>query len=132
MFSTPSRFLKDMDERYLDRSGEKRQEAVPRWSRSWMEREFSRPATNFSKEFEKTPTNHAPKRLQKTTGMHVKSESRQIETPYPTGSRVRHATFGDGTVVRAMCENDNDKIVIRFDKAGEKTLLLKFARLERI
>ena len=73
-----------------------------------------------------------PKNLSPTTGAQPKSGREEIHCPYPDGSRVRHATFGDGTVKASFRENGNDKIVIRFDRAGEKTLLLKFARLERI
>ena len=37
-----------------------------------------------------------------------------------------------GTVQRVYRENDNDKIDILFDKNGKKTLLLTYAKLEKI
>ena len=50
---------------------------------------------------------------------------------YPSGSRVYHRVFGEGTVQRVYCENDNDKIDILFDTKGQKTLLLTYAKLEK-
>ena len=132
-FSTPSQFLKDIDERYLDRSGEQQTKTNNSWTMPWMEREFRQEVRQSdSRPIDRHTETVSPKRLQKTTGWKVKGESELIETPYPIGSRVRHNTFGTGTVIKAMRENDNEKIVIRFDNSGEKTLLLKFARLERI
>jgi len=64
--------------------------------------------------------------------MQVKSEKETFVSPYPIGSRVHHATFGNGTVQEAYRENGNEKIVIRFDQAGSKTMIIKFAKLERI
>ena len=46
------------------------------------------------------------------------------------GSRVRHKTFGEGTVVDTYIELENKKIEINFDQVGKKTLLLMFAKLE--
>ena len=46
--------------------------------------------------------------------------------------RVAHRVFGKGTVLQIYRENDNDKIDIQFDKDGKKTLLLTYAKLEKI
>jgi len=40
--------------------------------------------------------------------------------------------FGQGTVQRVYKENDNEKIEIDFDAKGVKTLLLAYAKLNRI
>ena len=47
---------------------------------------------------------------------------------------MSHRTFGNGTVVRAYTDPDsgNDKIEIRFDQHGTKTLLLTYAKLVKI
>jgi hypothetical protein len=39
--------------------------------------------------------------------------------------RVRHAKFGEGTIVRVV---EGDKVEIAFDGAGTKTLLRKFVQ----
>lgn len=53
---------------------------------------------------------------------------------YRSGERVAHKTFGNGTVIRTYTDPDsgNDKIEIRFDAHGEKTLLLTYAKLIKV
>lgn len=46
------------------------------------------------------------------------------------GCRVRHAKFGDGTV--KAVDDQAGRVVVDFDAAGEKTLALRLARLEKI
>ena len=46
------------------------------------------------------------------------------------GTRIEHERFGQGVVVRIEGASDSTKAVIRFDNVGEKTLLLKFARIK--
>ncbi|MFC1974385.1 ATP-dependent helicase [Chloroflexota bacterium] len=48
------------------------------------------------------------------------------------GDHVRHAQFGDGVVVSCQPKNDDAEVVVVFDDAGIKTLLLSYARLEKI
>ena len=50
---------------------------------------------------------------------------------YAVGDRVEHATFGVGVIRRIEQLAGDQKLVVAFDNAGEKTLLAKFARLTR-
>ena len=43
-----------------------------------------------------------------------------------------HKRFGEGTIVKIEPEEDDSKIEIKFDKAGTKRLMAKFAGLEII
>lgn len=43
--------------------------------------------------------------------------------------RVEHQRFGSGSVLTLTDEGDNKKALIKFDQVGEKTLVLKFAKL---
>ena len=56
-----------------------------------------------------------------------------IESEWKAEDRVSHRVFGLGTVVRVYRDEvtENDKIEIRFDTQGVKTLLLSHAKLER-
>ena len=45
------------------------------------------------------------------------------------GMKVEHPKFGFGTVTKMDIQGSNKKAHIKFDKAGEKTLLLTFAKL---
>jgi len=47
------------------------------------------------------------------------------------GARVRHPSFGAGTVAEISGVADNVKATIDFDGAGRKTVVLKYANLER-
>lgn len=124
-FSTPSRFLKDIDNQYFHRS----KDTTPRrsWQPSWKQAEWEEPApAPIPQPIQPT------KKLVKTTGMQVATGKVIIDSGFDNGQRVRHTTFGDGTVKDSFSENGNDKILIHFDKYGEKTLLLKFAKLTKL
>ena len=47
------------------------------------------------------------------------------------GARVRHPTFGGGTVAALSGYGSEVKAAIDFDAVGRKTILLKYANLER-
>lgn len=119
VFSTPSRFLKDIDGRYIN------QTTVPQ-QRPYWERDFF---ADYGQDA--LPDKHikSSQRLTKTTGMQLRTEQTPIEAGFPVGCRVTHATFGNGKVVATYEENGNEKIEILFDTTGKKTLLLKFAKL---
>jgi DNA helicase-2/ATP-dependent DNA helicase PcrA len=48
------------------------------------------------------------------------------------GHRVLHERFGTGTITEINGEHMDQKATIAFDNAGEKKLLLKFAKLQLI
>jgi DNA helicase II / ATP-dependent DNA helicase PcrA len=47
-----------------------------------------------------------------------------------TGTRVRHPTFGVGTVLSVEPLEDDTKLVVRFSSVGQKTLRARFAKLQ--
>jgi DNA helicase-2/ATP-dependent DNA helicase PcrA len=46
------------------------------------------------------------------------------------GLRVRHPIFGPGTVLAVAGDGPGQKLRIRFDRAGVKTVMLRYANLE--
>ena len=57
----------------------------------------------------------------------------QVEEGEPAigpGLRVRHPVFGPGTVLASTGRGASQKLRIRFDRAGLKTVMLRFAQLE--
>ncbi len=48
------------------------------------------------------------------------------------GDRIRHRQWGVGTVVRVTGSGDQAEVVVEFDEAGEKRLLLAWAPLELV
>ena len=51
---------------------------------------------------------------------------------FKQGHRVRHRTYGIGSVVRCQGEGDDCKLTVLFPRHGLKKLLVKYARLERV
>ena len=112
VFSTPSRFLKDIDRQFILNKDE-----IVR-----------RPSPIM------TPTIASPthSRLTPTTGAKEKTKKKTIRSEWQQNDRVTHRVFGAGTVLEVYRENDNDKIDIQFDQVGKKTLLVTYAKLERL
>ena len=46
------------------------------------------------------------------------------------GMRVGHSSFGEGQVLRVAGSGDGQRAIVRFKSVGEKTLLLKYAKLQ--
>jgi DNA helicase-2/ATP-dependent DNA helicase PcrA len=57
-------------------------------------------------------------------------EDQSVPSGLKPGSRVRHPTFGVGTIISIEPLDDDTKLVVRFASVGQKTLRAKFARLE--
>jgi len=120
-FASPSRFLRDIDRQYLQVSEYSGNTGLTGFSG------YSRPAP-------------VVKPIVKPVVKPVETVTRQPETntdvdpSYIKGTRVRHRVFGDGTVKRVYVDEStgNEKIEIDFDSQGTKTLLLTFAKLERL
>ena len=56
---------------------------------------------------------------------------RSPAAPFKPGDKVRHASFGDGTVVQVQQRGDDWDVVVAFRGRGIKTLAASFARLEK-
>jgi len=48
------------------------------------------------------------------------------------GQRVRHAQFGDGTILTMEGDGPDAKLTVYFDRAGSKKFIAKYAKLTRI
>jgi len=88
-----------------------------------------------------------PRNLISGADLSQKKESPTAKTPYSwddsstprlttqelkAGSHVRHAVFGEGVVVSYQQADGDAEVVIAFDGAGVKKLLLSFAPLEKL
>ena len=112
-FNSPSRFLNDIDHRFMEqvRATQPKFTERPRWTNnSWATPVVSATAR---------PVSGATSPIYNVT--------------WKNGDRVNHRVFGEGTVVRVYRDEvtENDKIEIRFDNSGAKTLLLSHAKLEK-
>lgn len=131
-FNSPSRFLNDIDRRYVDiarSTAAYSSPELPRWgNNTWGNGGFRRTETPEYRDFRPQETTAAPKKAVSGATSSIASAA------WKDGDRVVHRVFGEGTVVRVYRDevNENDKIEIAFDKTGTKTLLLTHAKLERI
>ncbi|HET7692201.1 MAG TPA: UvrD-helicase domain-containing protein [Gemmatimonadota bacterium] len=58
-------------------------------------------------------------------------EVSDLAPAYRPGERVAHREFGPGTIKAVSGAGRDLKVTVRFDRAGEKRLVARFARLER-
>ena len=57
-------------------------------------------------------------------------DQEDAEPEYIPGARVRHQAFGLGTIVSVSGRNRNLKVVVIFDKEGERTIIPEYSNLE--
>ena len=129
-FCTPSRFLKDIDSRYLNMSSEGIKSS---WSSSNVPLGTVLFGSNQNKTFESKPS-FEPKRtvpngtFQKVTESMLRDSAPAQSSALKVGNVIEHERFGIGSVISIEGSGDNTKARIKFLNVGEKTLLLKFAR----
>ena len=153
--SVPSRFLNDIPETLLDGggAGQRRRQSVDRAS-TWSDTRPSdarrptidrRPPTT-----DRRPPPVAPSRQRIPGGWQMSdnddnekvlpqpyataadSGRRSTVGRYKTGQKVRHAKFGDGTVIESKLSGDDEEVTVAFPGIGIKRLAASFAKLEVI
>ena len=139
-FCTPSRFLKDIDIRYLslphgEQLARKVDEEAGRFRSSSFEPRISftpriKPVSDRPKA-QVIPPVQPMRTLKKVSSI---ASSRPVASPSASGlqvgSVIEHERFGIGEVVNLVGTGDNCKATVKFRNAGEKQLLLKFARFK--
>lgn len=122
-FERPSRFLKDIDERFL-----KLPQEVAAHSK------ISEAAAKFRMEVRQSQPSALFRPLKRVESTNRSASSRSVSSAVVAdlnvGQLIEHERFGVGEVLRVEGEGDNAKATIRFKNAGEKQLLLRFARFK--
>ncbi|MCM0207830.1 UvrD-helicase domain-containing protein [Bacteroides fragilis] len=150
-FGSPSRFLRDIDTRFLqlpqeaalgrsvdEGAGRFRCEMEEGYSRRPSAERFSarssadRPQRERPKEQIIAPT--VPRNLKRVSGTTVSPSAAPGAgiTGVQPGQTIEHERFGIGQVIRVEGSGDNAKATIHFRNAGDKQLLLRFARFKVI
>ena len=150
-FGSPSRFLRDIDTRFLqlpqeaalgrsvdEGAGRFRREMEEGYSRRPSAERFSarpsadRPQRERPKEQIIVPT--VPRNLKRVSGTMVSPSAAPGAgiTGVQPGQTIEHERFGIGQVIRVEGSGDNAKATIHFRNAGDKQLLLRFARFKVI
>ncbi|MCB8990960.1 MAG: DNA helicase UvrD, partial [Ardenticatenaceae bacterium] len=58
--------------------------------------------------------------------------SRPTTPQFRSGQRVRHAKFGEGTVIQSKLTGNDEEVHVAFAGEGVKRLAASFAKLEKI
>jgi DNA helicase-2/ATP-dependent DNA helicase PcrA len=64
-------------------------------------------------------------------GVVARTHVKATPPAFKTGDQVKHSVFGDGVVISTLPVKGDTEIVVAFETAGLKKLLLSFARLEK-
>jgi DNA helicase-2/ATP-dependent DNA helicase PcrA len=113
---SPSRFLKDIDAKYLHAPGEAAQDSF------FTRREPARPAA-FTSPFEQPHAAEPPLARAEQTNLP------EDVSGLKAGMKVRHDRFGTGEIIAVEGSGGNMRATVCFSNFGQKQLLLKFARL---
>ena len=128
-FGFPSRFLKDIDGCYF-KQGEDMPFARERVVPNEKSASFgTQKANNATRSLFMPPP--SARRLAKVP-VQSQEEKPSEQVPVKKGQRIEHERFGMGEIVKVEGSGDNLKATVRFRNAGEKQLLLKFARFKII
>ena len=134
-FSSPSRFLKDIDVCYLsipqeERVAQRVDEGVSRFRSQPMAPRFE---TSSRPKVQIIPPVQQPRVLKKVstvTSSAAPASAAPVSGGLQVGNVIEHERFGIGEVVNVVGTGENCKATVRFRNAGEKQLLLKFARFK--
>ena len=120
-FSSPSRFLKDIDTCYVQQT-----QTMSSFSPQPIKNQSTTSvASHVSSNFSSSKL----KSVSKQVGGNTLKTRKEVRSEWKKQDRVVHKVFGAGLVLDVYHENDNDKIDIQFDNVGKKTLLLTYAKL---
>ncbi len=121
----PSRFLKEIDQQFLDYS-----QLGSKPSRNDSQA-TSKPAT-----IREEPQRFAKDdRLKKITRTAPSSDTAFIATDsslFEEGDTVQHERFGKGVIISIEGQQPNTTATVQFEKEGSKKLLLRFAKLRKL
>ena len=124
VFSSPSRFLKDIDTCYV-------QQAQSMSTYAPQPIKIHAHTTSVASGSSSLSASSKLKSVSKQVGSSTTKTRKEVRSEWKKQDRVVHKVFGAGLVLDVYHENDNDKIDIQFDNVGKKTLLLTYAKLTR-
>lgn len=138
-YDVPSRFIKEIDQRYIRKMDGGDTEGFSTSRTSWRNSYETTPkpavqkgAIMFSKPTFATTSGSRMTRMRTTPS----STTTQVtsyndgKNSIRIGSVINHQRFGKGEIVSIEGTGENAKATVRFQLAGQKQLLLKFARYE--
>ena len=121
-YSTPSRFIRDVDPQYLDANVGEPSKVPGRSGFSIPSRQAERPPV--------PPRFKSQSVAGKPASAQVQFNFQSSGSDYQPGMLVEHERFGKGVVDGIEGSYPNTKVTVTFEHSGKKQLLLKFAKLK--
>lgn len=133
-YPRPSRFIREIDGRYLEFNYDQEPEFKSKSSSNYSETEFEVP-TNTRRFQQKKTFGTKPKLNQGSSRTQTSGDNNPNFTPsdpalIQTGMSVEHQRFGKGKILQIEGNHPNAKATVFFQTVGQKQLLLKFAKLK--
>ncbi|MEM7162258.1 MAG: UvrD-helicase domain-containing protein [Bacteroidota bacterium] len=128
IYSEPSRFIEEIDKKYLDAPDSDVRTNFNNWGEDagfgsgWNKKPVTRKPEQF---IPRAKSGKSLKKVTRATG-NISNELLSLNV----GDEVMHLKFGKGKVIKIEGESPNLKATIFFSRAGNKQLLLKFAKLK--
>ena len=139
-YSEPSRFLKEVDSRYLQvhTAGRSSGGSSSMWKSGQHQTVINR--TSASSPFathrtETKPVVSVSARMRHLAQMQASSGGNAaagVQSTFSVGQNVEHDRFGRGVVTAVEGNGDDIRVSVDFEAVGSKKLLLKFARLRKV
>lgn len=127
-------FLSEIDERYLEREDHAARKGHS--SSNFLREETIRrrePSDFFGSASDMQQLSSRFKRVTPSLVSSLNNGDRSSHTTtnptYSIGQHIVHERFGEGVIQGVEGEGNNEKIVVDFKRVGEKTLLVKFAKI---
>ncbi len=135
-FTEPSRFISELDDKYLQFNYKPGELAVNPFVDEDIFKKNDYPKEKQVKNYNKKTTlgnnpSPIPRNLKKVS--EIKNDQNfEIHNDYKIGDLVEHKRFGEGEIINFEDKGSNKKAIINFKNSGIKKLLLKFAKLSKI
>jgi DNA helicase-2/ATP-dependent DNA helicase PcrA len=132
-FAEPSRFLREIESAHRERpAGATSNPAQPAYSRP-AQPAYSRPAQPAYSRPAQPVYNRPAQPQQRLKPLQTSAPSASAgSASVREGQAILHERFGRGVILKVEGTGENTKATVRFDNAGEKQLLMKFARFQII
>ncbi len=135
VFCIPSRFIDDIDEKYIEYANNSRTTSVEEYDEN-QSYKVSHSSNNTKNNISIINLNQLSRKLIDIKSATKKKLTESDENNYcnsgylAEGTIIEHQHFGRGKILSIEGSPPNDKATVRFDTGEEKKLLLKFAKLK--
>jgi DNA helicase-2/ATP-dependent DNA helicase PcrA len=119
-FNGPSQFLYEIPSQYIN------------WIQYLPRSNFNQDSKFDDYDFDQTQARYASDRFGTEKVYHQKSVKKLDLANYPTGTKINHGLYGEGTVLNSEGSGQEEKVTILFRDGVRKKFMVKFAPLQKL